>query len=169
MVAMADLRAALEGLGFTGVRTVLQSGNAIFAASGVGGAELERLIEAGLAKRCRIETAVFVRSAAQWRALIAGNLYPDEAARDPGRLLATVAKTPVSKKAFSALRAAVAAAGGRETVAQSRGQIYAYYPDGVGRSRVTTALIERALATRVTARNWNTVLRLAQTASAAES
>ena len=35
------------------------------------------------------------------------------------------------------------------------------YPDGIGDSRVTPTLIERALGTPVTGRNWNTVLRLA--------
>jgi uncharacterized protein (DUF1697 family) len=34
------------------------------------------------------------------------------------------------------------------------------YPEGVGSSRLTTALIEKKLGTRGTARNWNTVLKL---------
>ena len=168
MVAMSDLRAALEALGFTEVRTLLQSGNAVFRASGTGAPELERRIEAELLKRSRIETEVFVRSAAQWQAMIARNPFADEATRDPSHLVAMVAKRPVSKKAVAALRAASAAAGGRERVAESGGQVYVYFPDGIGRSRVTTALVERALGTRVTGRNWNTVLKLAAAASKAE-
>jgi uncharacterized protein (DUF1697 family) len=39
------------------------------------------------------------------------------------------------------------------------------YPDGIGRSRLTAALIERKLATRGTARNWNTVMKLAALAA----
>jgi hypothetical protein len=35
--------------------------------------------------------------------------------------------------------------------------------DGVGRSRVTSGLIERKLTTRGTGRNWNTVLKIAET------
>jgi uncharacterized protein (DUF1697 family) len=34
------------------------------------------------------------------------------------------------------------------------------YPDGIGRSNLTGALIEKKLGTRGTARNWNTVLKL---------
>jgi len=45
-------------------------------------------------------------------------------------------------------------------------QAYIVYPDGIGRSRLTAALIERKLATRGTARNWNTVMKLAALAEA---
>jgi uncharacterized protein (DUF1697 family) len=38
---------------------------------------------------------------------------------------------------------------------------YIYYPDGVGRSKLTAALIEKHLGCRGTARNWNTVQKLA--------
>ena len=169
MVAMSELRAALEALGFTDVRTVLQSGNAVFRTSGAKGAKLEGLIEEALLKRLSIRSDVFVRSAAQWKVLLADNPFPAEATRDPGHLVAMVAKMPVRKKAVAALQAAVAAAGGRETVAESAGQVYAYYPDGIGRSRLTTALAERTLGTRLTGRNWKTVLKLAAAASKAES
>ena len=57
-----------------------------------------------------------------------------------------------------ALRAAIA---GRERVEAVGAQAYLAYPDGIGRSRLTTASIERTLGTRGTARNWNTVVKLA--------
>jgi uncharacterized protein (DUF1697 family) len=37
---------------------------------------------------------------------------------------------------------------------------YIVYPNGIGRSRLTNALIEKKLRTRGTGRNWNTVLKL---------
>jgi uncharacterized protein (DUF1697 family) len=40
-------------------------------------------------------------------------------------------------------------------------QAYIVYPNGIVRSRLTNALLERNLATRGTARNWNTVMKLA--------
>jgi uncharacterized protein (DUF1697 family) len=49
-------------------------------------------------------------------------------------------------------------AGGRE--------LYIVYPDGIGRSKLTIAVIERTLATRGTARNWNTVRKLGALAAA---
>jgi len=62
-------------------------------------------------------------------------------------------------------RAAVAglqkAIAGREVVRTSGRHAYIVYPDGIGRSRLTVALIEKKLGTRGTGRNWNTVLKLA--------
>jgi uncharacterized protein (DUF1697 family) len=59
------------------------------------------------------------------------------------------------------LKALQAAIRGRETVRAEGKELYAVYPDGVGRSKLTHALIERKLATRATGRNWNTVLKIA--------
>jgi uncharacterized protein (DUF1697 family) len=61
--------------------------------------------------------------------------------------------------ALNALQAAVV---GREVVRAAGKQAYIVYPDGQGRSKLTNAVIEKHLGTRGTARNWNTVLRLAE-------
>lgn len=162
-VAMAALRDCVAALGFADVRTLLQSGNIVLRTDKLDGAKLERVLESEFLKRLSLRTDVIVRSAAQWADLVSGNPFPEEAERDPSHLLAMVAKRPVARKAFKALQSAIAAAGGRETAGESAGQVYLYYPDGIGRSRVTTALIERALGGPVTGRNWNTVLKLAAT------
>jgi uncharacterized protein (DUF1697 family) len=62
--------------------------------------------------------------------------------------------------AAAAVRALQAAITGRETVRTWGAHAYLVYPDGVGRSRLTIALIERTLGSRGTGRNWNTVLKL---------
>ena len=49
---------------------------------------------------------------------------------------------------------------GREVVRAKGRCAYIVYPDGIGRSKLTGALIEKKLGTRGTARNWNTVLKL---------
>jgi len=58
----------------------------------------------------------------------------------------------------AALRSAIQ---GPETVRSDGRQLYIVYPAGIGRSKLTGTLIERLLETRATARNWNTVLKLA--------
>ena len=161
-VAMSALRSCLEDWGCSDVHTLLQSGNIVLRTDAAGGSELEQLLEAEFRKRLHLPTDVIVRSAAQWKKLIGGNPFPREARDDPSHLLAIVAKRRVVPEAIRTLRSAVAAAGGREAVGESRGQVYLYYTYGIGRSRVTTALIERALGTPVTGRNWNTVLKLAE-------
>jgi uncharacterized protein (DUF1697 family) len=55
------------------------------------------------------------------------------------------------------LRAAIR---GREVVRTDGQQTYITYPDGIGRSRLTTSVIEEKLGVRGTGRNWNTVLKL---------
>jgi uncharacterized protein (DUF1697 family) len=64
----------------------------------------------------------------------------------------------------AALQAAIR---GREVVRAAGRHAYIVYPDGIGTSRLTVALIERKLGTRGTGRNWNTVLRLADVLSGA--
>jgi len=104
-----------------------------------------------------VKTAFFVRSAEDWKALIAANPFPDEARNDPGRLLMLCLKAAPERSAVTALQDAIV---GREIVKAKGPQAYIVYPDGQGRSRLTTVLIEKKLGTRATGRNWNTVLKL---------
>ncbi len=157
-VAMADLRQLLAALGLADGQSLLQSGNLVFRGGARSNDELERLLEAGARARLGLETEFFVRTAAEWRAIIAGNPLRDEAKRDPGYLHVLLLKEGPAAKEWKALNAAIV---GREVVRGRGTHAYAFYPDGAGRSRLTTALIDRTLRTRVTGRNWNTVQRIA--------
>jgi uncharacterized protein (DUF1697 family) len=157
-VGMADLRALLVGLGFADARTVLQSGNVVFSGGTRAPGQLERLLEDAARERLGLDTAFFVRTAKEWRAVVAGNPFPAEAKTDPAHLVVVFLKDAPAARAVAALQRAIV---GREVV-QARGrQAYAVYPDGIGRSRLTSAVIEKHLGTAGTARNWNTVLKLA--------
>jgi uncharacterized protein (DUF1697 family) len=68
------------------------------------------------------------------------------------------------KPAAGALDALRAAIRGRETVELMGQDLYITYPDGIGRSRLTNALIEKTLGARGTGRNWRTVLKIAEAA-----
>jgi uncharacterized protein (DUF1697 family) len=157
-VSMADLRAMLEGLGFANGQSLLQSGNLVFRAKGAR-PSIEKRLEAECLKRLKVATSFFVRTAPEWAGIIGRNPFPDEAARDPGHLLLLLLKSAATPAAVRSLQAAIV---GREVVRASGDEAYIVYPDGVGRSKLTTALIERHLQTRVTARNWNTALKIAR-------
>jgi uncharacterized protein (DUF1697 family) len=117
------------------------------------------MLEAATAKRLGRDSPTYmVRSATEWQAMIDANPFPVAAKRDPSHLLVMFLKTPAVAANVKALRAAIR---GRETIEAIGGQLYVIYPDGVGKSKFTHALIERHLATRATGRNWNTVLKLA--------
>ncbi len=163
-IAMADLRAMFAALGFADARTLMQSGNVIFDGGAETGAALESLLELETETRLRLRADYLVRSAREWTAIVAGNPFPRQAADDPAHLVAMPLKSAPTKPAVAALEAAIK---GRETVRVKGRTLYIVYPDGIGRSKLTIALIEKTLGTRGTARNWNTVLKLQAAANTA--
>lgn len=162
-VAMRDLCALLDKLGMRDTRSLLQSGNVVFGSDVKSPPKLESVLEAALAKRLGVETDVFVRTAKEWQAIIAGNPFPKQAKDDPGHLVVMCLKDAPDAAAVTALQQAIT---GREVVRAGSRHAYFVYPDGMGRSKLTIKLIEKKLGTSGTARNWNTVLKLGALTSA---
>jgi uncharacterized protein (DUF1697 family) len=156
-MTMADLRAAVAGLGLAEVRTIAHTGNILFEADG-GAAALEQAIHAAIEEAFGFNTEVFVRDAAGFAALIEHNPFPDYARADPAHLLAMVMRQAPPAEAVAAARAAIV---GREEIAAVGADVYLWYPDAIGPSKFTGALIERRLGAPGTTRNWNTVLKIA--------
>ncbi len=157
-VGMADLRQLLVGLGFDDAQTLLQSGNLVFSGGSKTVASLEQTLEKAAARQLGLETDFFVRTAKEWQAIVDANPFPREAQDDPSHLVAVILKADVSAAGVTALQKAIV---GREVVRAKGRCAYIVYPDGIGRSKLTSALIEKKLGTRGTARNWNTLLKLA--------
>ncbi|HYJ34021.1 MAG TPA: DUF1697 domain-containing protein [Candidatus Binatia bacterium] len=157
-VGMADLRAAAESLGYAEPRTLLQSGNLLLRGPARPDPVLERNLRDAARKKLGMEIDFFVRSAAEWQALVAENPFPREAKSDPGHLVAIALTGAPGRAELKALEQAIQ---GRERIRLSGRTAYAFYPDGIGRSKLTMALIEKKLGVRGTGRNWNTVLKLA--------
>lgn len=154
---MSDLKALLNDLGFADMRSLLQSGNLVFDSKGKSGSELERLLERETEKRLKLRTSYFVRTATEWADIVAGNPFRDEAKNDPGHLVVSLLKHAPEAKDVETLQAAIR---GREIIHRGSRHAYITYPDGIGRSKLTTGLIEKKLGSSATARNWNTVLKL---------
>jgi uncharacterized protein (DUF1697 family) len=154
---MAELRALCSGeLGWEDVETYIQSGNLVFTAPGSGAASETRL-EQAIAARFRFHSDVIVRTASQWRQLVDSNPFPKESDREANRVLVGLAK---SKLAAGAAAAIVEAAVAGERVEEAGGALWFHYPHGVGTSKLTPKLIDRAAGSPVTARNWRTVTTL---------
>ncbi len=158
-VGMAELRELFAELGFKDARTLLQSGNVVF--SGKGG-DLEAKIARAIETQFGYATDVMVRTAAEWDKIVKANPFPAEAKKDPSHLLVLALKDAPKKAAVEALRATIK---GPEQVEAKGKQLYAVYPAGIGRSKLTPNVIEAKLGTRGTGRNWNTVLKLAALAA----
>ena len=150
---MADLKAALTDAGFADVRTILASGNVVLDAPETDPASLESRLASATTSRLGVTTDYMVRDANQWRAMIGANPFPDAAEREPKHLLVVVMKTEVTDpKALAYLETYE----GPERVAIVGREIFIYYPDGQGTSRLSIPRLGNG-----TARNLNTVARLA--------
>jgi uncharacterized protein (DUF1697 family) len=164
MVSMADLRSFLTDIGLRNAQSLLQSGNLVFDAGRRSTSAIEKLLETEAAKRLELATDFYVYTADDWRSVIERNPMPDAAKRDPSHFIVLFLKAAPDERA---LRAALAGYAGPETVRASGKQLYIVYPLGMGKSRLSAVLTEKTLGTRGTARNWNTVLKLAAAAATA--
>jgi uncharacterized protein (DUF1697 family) len=161
-IAMADLRATLASMGFASVATILQSGNVVFEGTATPTSKLETVLEKGIAKRHGITPEFHVRTADEWNAIVEANPFTAEAKKDPGHLLVSCYKAPLDTTRVKALQSAIA---GKERVHADGRHLYMTFPDGIGTSKAAP-LVDRMLTVKGTARNWNTVLKLARLVSA---
>jgi len=157
-VGMSDLRAMLEALDFEDVRTLLQSGNVVFRGGRGASTAIERKLEHESRERLGLAVDYVVRTADEWQRAIDENPFAKAARSDPAHLLVLFMKDELEPSRVKELEAAIR---GPEIVRARGKHLYAVYPEGVGQSKLTIALIEKKLATRGTGRNWNTVLKLA--------
>ncbi len=160
-VPMADLRALLSDAGYDDVSTHIQSGNALFWAPRQKGATLEAALERTLAKRFGFDVDVMVRSAADLKKVIGANPF-DRRGVDGKSLHVAFLK---AKPAAAAARTLDDKDFGRDEYVLRGTEIYLRYPDGLGRSKMSAALFERALATPATVRGFNVVKKLYELAS----
>jgi len=162
MVAMAELREMLATLGFEDAKTLLQSGNATFRGQAAPPGKLEALLEAAIQKRFGLTCDFHVRTAAELAAAIDANPLKAEAKKDPSHLLLHFFKAPLDPAKVKAAQAAIT---GPEIVRCDGRHMYMFYPDGIGNSKAD-AVVGKTIGVRGTARNWNTVLKLAALAGA---
>lgn len=144
-VPMAELREVLDGLGFTAVRTVLNSGNAVV--TGPDAPHGPR-IEAALRERFGFEVRVVVLAADQLREIVAAHPFADVAV-DGSRMMAHVLAAPPDP-------AHVPAAAGPDHARLVGQVVYQWCPDGL----LAAPPVAFPAPTLVTTRNWNTIMKL---------
>ena len=154
-VSMPRLRELLADQGYADVQTYVQSGNVVLT-SDASPADLARELEGHLAADLGFGVDVIVRTRDELADVIARDPFAG-VATDPKRYQVTFLADPVCGKVKRALDSADVAP---ERVAVSGREIYAWHPDGIGRSELASLLSDRRLGAPGTARNWNTVLNL---------
>jgi uncharacterized protein (DUF1697 family) len=159
-VAMDELRASFDALGYTDVTTYIQTGNVLFTTSSRSEASIASSIEQRLAEDFGDSPAVLVRSVADLRRVEASSPYA-KAGANPARHHVTFLATAPSKAALDALRLPQS---GRDELVVDGKEVYVYTPDGYGNSKYTGSFLERRLGVVSTTRNWNTVTKLCELA-----
>jgi uncharacterized protein (DUF1697 family) len=153
---MAELRTLCAELGWKEIETYIQSGNVVFSAAGQAEA-LEARLEKAIEERFGFHSDVMVRSAGSWATMLAVNPFAEASEAEPNRVLVGISKGQLEPGAAEAVSAKAVAG---ERVELAGGALWFHYPAGVGTSKITPSLIDRAAGSPVTARNWRTMLKL---------
>jgi uncharacterized protein (DUF1697 family) len=154
-IAMADLRALLEKQGHENVRTLLNSGNAVFTAAGETADKLADRIRTDVAKKLGVDARVIVKSGEDIAAIIKGNALA-EVATDGSRLLVAMAN---DAKAIAGLKKLAAQKWGDERVHVGKHAAYLWCANGILESKAAVALL-KDLADVGTTRNWATLNKI---------
>jgi uncharacterized protein (DUF1697 family) len=155
-VAMGELRAELERIGYEDVRTLLNSGNVVFTvpakSKGDPGARVEEVLE----KRLRVPARVVVLTAAELAEAVDGNPLLDRAEGDPARFLVAALAESVDRKSLAPLAKQDWTP---DAFALGKRVAYLWCADGILASKLLIAF-NRATGDGATTRNWTTMVKL---------
>ena len=154
-IAMADLRKVLADLGFTGVRTLLNSGNVVYDCAARDAAQSATRIEEALVLKLGVGSRVTVLDAGQLDEVVQDNALTALAA-DPARLLVAILSNPADRARLEPL---CHQGWEPEAFALGRWAAYLWCADGVLASRPAAAM-GKLLGDAVTTRNWSTITKL---------
>jgi uncharacterized protein (DUF1697 family) len=163
---MEALRALCKSLELRAPQTYVQSGNVVFHTRESNLARLAQCIEDAIEKRFRFRPAVLLRTSADLKQAVKRNPFTTHAATEPGKLMVLFLADDPGKSAKEIL--AKVPRGPEELHLHGR-ELYIFFPEGAGRSKLPWATLDKLLGTRGTGRNWNTVTRLLEMADQATS
>ena len=156
-VRMDALKELHESLGLQRVETYIQSGNVVFTSDDANTAQLSSQIEEAFQHKLGFLSNVIVRTADEFNVIIENNPFKDQPMKETKWIVAMfLASDPIN----TALEDIQKTYSGPEEIHIIGQEVYIYYPEGIGRSKLTNTFLEKKLKTVGTARNWNTVLRL---------
>ena len=158
-IKMQALQRVYESLGFTDVRTLLASGNVVFRSSLKNRAQLVKRIMQEIERQLGLKVEVILRTLPELASVVERG--PVLSARaDPSKLVVMFLSDVPAGAAQTAL---LKWHKGPEMIELRGPEIYLYYPNGIGRSKLSNAVLENKLDTAGTARNWNTLTKLLET------
>ena len=165
-VKMEALRALYEQLGMQDPRTYVQSGNVVFRAKERDLRRLTKLLEDGIERSVGFRPDVILRTASELRTAIANNPFATRKDIDPRKLLVTFLAADPNPQARKKL---LATKPDPEELRIVGREVYIYFPNGAGRSKLAWAAIAKSLGTAGTGRNWTSVTKLLELAEKLEA
>lgn len=161
-IKMDALRALFLSLKFEEPQTYVQSGNVVFKSSEPNLELLAKRIKQAIAKKFACSPEIMLRSAAELSAVVAHNPFSKRKNIEPAKLhVFFLAGQPAKNAAENIRQLAIQA----EELHLIGRELFVYFPNGVGKSRLPWARLDKALQTPSTGRNWNSVTKILEIAS----
>jgi uncharacterized protein (DUF1697 family) len=165
-IKMDTLMALYKSLKLRDAQTYVQSGNVIFRTDERDMARLAKRIEDGIERKFGFRPDVILRTVAEMRDVVARNPFAKRRGIEPAKLLVSFLAGKPGED-------------GREKVRQMKcdpeelriegRELYIYFPNGQGRSKLSGAALEKMLKTQGTGRNWNSVTKMLEMAEKLEA
>jgi len=165
-IKMDSLRAIYESLGLRDAQTYVQSGNVVFRTAARDLAPLAKRIESKIEQTFGFRPGVIIRTLSELREVIRRNPFAKRQGIEPGKLLVTFLNADPGREACEKM---LGIKTDPEELRMEGREVFVYYPNGMGRSKLSHAIIEKTLKTPGTGRNWNTVTKLLEMAEKLES
>ena len=165
-IKMDALRALYASLKFENPQTYLQSGNVVFKTSERKMDVVAKRIQSGIEKKFACRTDIILRTVAELRGVVARNPFASRSNIEPSKLLvAFLARDPgdAARRTLQSQKFAP------EELHVSGCELYIYFPDGMGKSKLPWPRIYKILNTPGTGRNWNSVTKMLEMAEKLES
>jgi uncharacterized protein (DUF1697 family) len=162
IVQMEKLRGTFEALGFSRVKTYVQSGNVVFDASTASPQILSKKINQKILNDFGFSVPLVLRSSDEIRKIVRNNPFLKRPGIDQSKLHVTFLSELPAKAGVGKLDSLNA--NPDQFLVQGR-EIFLYCPTGYGRTKLSNNAIEKALSVQATTRNWNTVSTLEKMAS----
>jgi len=160
-IKMDALRALYESLKLQSPQTYVQSGNVIFLSPEKNLLRLSQRIQDGIHRKFGFRPEVVLRTSSEFRNVIAKNPFANRRGLDPSKLLVTFLASDPGPQA----RTAILEIDTRGEELHVHGnELYIYFPNGIGKTKLSWPLIDKTLKTSGTGRNWNSVTKMLERA-----
>jgi uncharacterized protein (DUF1697 family) len=166
IIKMDALRELFASLKFANPQTYVQSGNVIFQSAEHDLEKVAGRIQKGIEKKFACRPEIIVRTADELRTVIKKNPFAKRTGIEPAKLLVSFLQAKPSKARREEL---IKQKFSPEELHLAEQELYIYFPNGIGQSKLPWSRLDKILGTSGTGRNWNSVSKMLKMAEAQEA